>query len=132
MTTQRFSGSSQLTHLLENMNQEGNFPISVLTDQQGLVIASAASSGLDPERQSAVVAFIQKAAVQVSKQLGMAKTDEVSLYDVNGQRLVCRPFCVNGFDLILAVIVPDRAHSHRRATNRALRDIRHTWKKFWD
>ena len=38
--------------------------------------------------QAAVVALIQKTAAQVSSQLGMAQTDEISLYDTDGQRLV--------------------------------------------
>lgn len=126
------SGSTQLNSLLTQINTEGQFPISVLTDFQGLAIAWAASNGMDPERQSAVVAFIQKAAVQVSSQLGMAETDEISFYDVNGQHLVCRPFHVNEYGLILAVIVPYRSHSYRRATNHAVREIRNIWKTFWE
>lgn len=125
------SGSAQLNGLLSQINSEGEFPISVLTDFQGLAIAWAASNGMDPERQSAVVAFVQKAAVQVSKQLGMAETDEISFYDMNGQHLVCRPFHVEQYGLILAVIVPDRGHSYRRVTNQALREIRRIWKTFW-
>jgi len=126
------SGSTQLNSLLTQINSEGQFPISVLTDFQGLAIAWAASTKMDPERQSAVVAFIQKAAVQVSKQLGMADTDEISFYDINGQHLVCRPFQVDQYGLILAVIVPNRDHSYRRATNRAVREIRQIWKTFWE
>ena len=126
------SGSAQLNSLLTQINSEGQFPISVLTDFQGLAIAWAASTRMDPERQSAVVAFIQKAAVQVSRQLGMAETDEISFYDINGQHLVCRPFQVDQYGLILAVIVPNRDHSYRRATNRAVREIRQIWKTFWE
>ncbi len=126
------SGSTQLNNLLTQINSEGEFPISVLTDYQGLAIAWAASTGMDPERQSAVVAFIQKAAVQVSKQLGMAETDEISFYDINGQHLVCRPFQVDQYGLILAIVVPSRGHSYRRATNRAVMEIRRIWKTFWE
>ena len=128
----QLSGSTQLNSLLTQINSEGEFPISVLTDFQGLAIAWAASTGMDPERQSAVVAFIQKTAVQVSKQLGMAETDEISYYDINGQHLVCRPFQVDQFGLILAVMVPHRDHSYRRATNHAVREIRRIWKTFWE
>jgi predicted regulator of Ras-like GTPase activity (Roadblock/LC7/MglB family) len=127
----QLSGSAQLTSLLVQTNTDGGFPISVLTDFQGLPIASAASNGMDPERQSAVVAFVQKAAAQVSRQLGMAGTDEISFYDTRGQHLVCRPFNVDQYGLILAVIVPERGKSYRRATNHAVSEIRHIWKTFW-
>ncbi|MCQ3980323.1 MAG: hypothetical protein DPW09_43480, partial [Anaerolineae bacterium] len=98
------SGSTELARLLAEMNKAGEFPIAVLTDRHGFPIASAAAPGQDPETQSAVVALVQKTAAQVRDQLGMAQTDEISLYDTNGQRLVCRPISVNGHDLILAVL----------------------------
>ncbi len=120
----------QLAELLARMNRESGFPISVLTDQQGLAIASAADKGSDPERQSAVVALVQRAAVQGSQKLGMAETDEISLFDANGQRLVCRPFRVEGFELILAVMASNKTQSHRRATNHTIAEIRRVWKSF--
>ena len=125
------SGAEQLNKLLADMNFKEDYPISVLTDAQGLTVAWAANQGMDPERQSAVVAFVQKTAVQVSKQLGMASTDEISLFDMNGQKLVCRPFTIDGTTLILAVMVADRNTSYRRATNHAIYEIRRIWKTFW-
>ena len=126
------SGSTRLNILLTEMKEAQGFPISVLTDAQGLTVAWAAEKGMDPDRQSAVVAFAQKTAIQVGKQLGMAEADEVSFYDTSGQRLVCRPFSVDGHALILAVIVPDRAQSYRRATNHAVSEISRIFKKFWE
>jgi predicted regulator of Ras-like GTPase activity (Roadblock/LC7/MglB family) len=126
------SGSDKLNQLLAEMNQNGGFPISVLTDAQGLAIASSAHSGMDTDRQSAVVASVQKMAGQVARQLGMGTTDEIALNYENGQRLICRPFQVNGHELILAVIVPEKDVSYRRATNQAINDIRRTWKQFWE
>ena len=126
------SGSARLNQLLAEMNQSAGFPISVLTDVQGLAIASASASGLDTDRQSAVVASIQKMTGQVAKQLGMASTQEIALFDENGQRLICRPFQVNGHQLILAVIVSEKDASYRRATNQVISQIRQTWKQFWE
>ena len=122
------SGSTELARILAEMNKKGNFPIAVIADRQGFPIASAASPGQDPETQSAVVALIQKTAAQVRDQLGMAQTDEISMYDTEGRRLVCRPFSANKHDLILAVLVPDRNQSYRRLTNAAVNAIRRQWK----
>jgi len=127
----QISGSNQLKNLLAQMNAEGGFPISVLTDSQGLTIAWSASDGMDPERQSAAVAYMQKAALQVGKQLGMASTDEISFVDTNGQHLVCRLFDVDNHCLILAVMIPDRDRSYRRATNHAVHQIHKIWNQFW-
>ncbi len=122
------SGSVELSRLLADMNEKGNFPISVLTDRQGFPIASAASAGQNPDTQSAVVALVQKTASQVSQQLGMASTDEISLYDTEGNRLVCRPFNANGHDMILAVLVPNKGQTYRRLTNQTVSAIRKSWR----
>jgi predicted regulator of Ras-like GTPase activity (Roadblock/LC7/MglB family) len=125
------SGSVLMNRLLAAVNEAGGFPISILTDSQGLTIASAAKDGRDPERQSAVAAFLHKAVLQVSKQLGMAGADEISLFDSNGQHLVCRFFTVNEQGLILAVIVPERGQAYRRVTQQAVSRIQKIWEQFW-
>lgn len=130
--TKQESGSTKLNRLLAEMNEKGRFPVSVLTDAQGLAIASASNNGMDTDHQSAVVALVQKMAGQVVRQLGMAATDEIALNDENGQRLICRPFQVHEHELILAVIVPEKEISYRRATNQTINDIRRTWKQFWE
>ncbi|MFN8453963.1 MAG: hypothetical protein U0401_04695 [Anaerolineae bacterium] len=122
------ASSNELAKLLTDMNEQGGFPISVLTDRHGFPIASAAGPGHNADTQSAVVAMVQKTATQVRDQLGMAQTDEISLFDTNGQRLVCRPMSVNGHEMILAVLVPDKDKSYRRLTNQAVSAIRRTWK----
>lgn len=121
-------GSTELTKVLADMNAKGGFPIAVVTDRHGFPIASAAAPGQDPDIQSAVVALVQKTAIQASHQLGMAQADEVSLYDTEGRRLVCRPFDANGHNLILAVLVPDKSQSYRRLTNQAVNAVRRQWK----
>ena len=89
------SGSTEMAKVLAQLNQAGGFPIAVLVDRDGFPLASAAAPGQNPEMQSAVVAQVQKTVNQVSDRLGMAQTDEVSVYDTEGRRLVCRPFSAN-------------------------------------
>jgi len=120
-------GSSKLATLLADLNKQGGFPIAILTDRQGFPIASAAAPGQDPQSQAAVVALIQKTASQVRDQLGMAQTDEISVFDTCGRRLVCRPFRVDGQDMILAIMVPTRTQSYRRLTNKAVDAVRREW-----
>lgn len=122
------SGSTELAQILADMNEQGGFPIAVITDRHGFPIASAAAPGQDPDTQSAVVALVQKTATQVRNQLGMSQTDEISLFDTEGRRLVCRPFSANGHEMILAVLVTDKNQSYRRLTNTAVNAIRRQWK----
>ncbi len=132
MDTQNIkSGSNELNQILEVMNEEGGFPISILTDSQGLAIASAAQDGMNADRQSAVVAFIQKTAVQVSKQLGFSASEEISLLDADGKHLICRSFKANGYELILSVMIPDRSGSYRRVTSSAINKIIKVWAGYW-
>ncbi len=121
-------GSGEITHLLAEMNKKGDFPISVLADSQGFPIAFAAAPDQDPAIQSAVVALVQKATAQAGSQLGMSQTDEISLYDTEGRRLICRPFNVNDHSLILAVLVPDKRQSYRRLTNTAVSAVKRQWR----
>ena len=121
------TGSDTLASLLVNLNEKGGFPIALLTDYQGFPIASASKADQDPQRQAATVALIQKTVTQASDQLGLDETDEFSLFDASGQRLVCRPFSVNGDNMILAILIPDRNQSYRRLTNNTLNAVRRQW-----
>ncbi len=122
------SGSTEIAAILAQMNQQGQFPIAVVTDRQGFPIAAAAAPGQDPDLQAAVVALIQKTATQVQNQLGMAQTDEISMYDTAGRRLVCRPFSANGHNMILAVVIPDRKQTYRRLTSLTISAIIRGWR----
>ena len=116
-------GNTALAERLAEMNVQGGFVASVLSDRQGFLIAAAVAAGHDPDVQSAVVAQVQNAISHVRGQLGMGQTDEIAVADSSGRRLVCRLFRAGDQELILAVLVPTRA-SYRRLTNRAIRDIR--------
>src|SRR4030042_5005192 len=84
-------GPGNLTDVLQSLNATGGFLVTVLTDAEGLVLASAPAPGWDAEKQAAVVALILRAARQ-SEDVSLGSTDEISIRDVSGRRLVCRPF----------------------------------------
>jgi predicted regulator of Ras-like GTPase activity (Roadblock/LC7/MglB family) len=110
--------------MLTDMNQEGGFPIAVLTDVDGFTIASAAAADQDSERQSAVVAVVQRTALQVQDRLGMSETEEFSMFDKDGKRLICRLFTATGHAMILAVLVPNKDLTYRRLMTRTVNAIR--------
>lgn len=119
------SGSTRLAGILHDLNSQGGFPISVLTDRDGLLLASACTPDWDSEKQAAVVAVIQRAAQQ-TEGVEMGRADEVTVRDDLGRRLVCRPFAVVDRVLILGVLAAN-GRAYRRATNEAVRAIRRTW-----
>jgi len=81
----------ELQRLLANLNEQGRFAASVLTDGMGLPIASAAESSVE-EGQAAVAALVQVVAGRIRERLNLSETDEVSFFDSSGRRLVCRLF----------------------------------------
>lgn len=126
------SGTTELMNVLQHLNREGNFSTSILTDSQGLSIASAHAQGLDPEKQAAIVAVVQKSANQAGRQLGMPITSEISLHTTDGQRLISRAFQAGKYELILSITVPAHQKTYRRLTNRAIADIRRIWARHWE
>jgi predicted regulator of Ras-like GTPase activity (Roadblock/LC7/MglB family) len=131
MASQVNSGFDLLESILFEMNSIGKFPKSVLTDKEGLPIASAASDGSNADRESAVVASIQKTAIQVSKQLGFTELDEISFSYHDGQQLVIIPFNVKDKVLILTATVTDRNQPYRKITNNAIVEIIKVWDYYW-
>jgi predicted regulator of Ras-like GTPase activity (Roadblock/LC7/MglB family) len=131
MPAQSNSGFDLLESILFEMNSLGKFPRSVLTDKEGLSIASAASDDSSSDRQSAVVAFIQKSAIQASKQLGFAELDEITFSYKNGQQLVILPFNAKDKILILTALVTDRNQPYRKITSNAIAEIIKVWDYYW-
>jgi predicted regulator of Ras-like GTPase activity (Roadblock/LC7/MglB family) len=113
--------------LLREMNKQGGFLAATLSDTQGLCIAAAADINYDLDVQSAVAALVQKAARQIQSQLGMEQPDEITVRDIDGTRLVSRPFKANGQELFLSVLISDR-QCYRRLTSQAIRNIQREWR----
>jgi predicted regulator of Ras-like GTPase activity (Roadblock/LC7/MglB family) len=109
--------------ILRELNRAGGFAATVLTDGQGLVLAAESAPGQDANAQAAVVALVEKTAGRVVQQLGMAPTDEISVFDAQGRRLVWRPFAIGEKTLILSVLVLDKGKSYRQLTNRGIRAL---------
>lgn len=127
MLSNSLPSPTRLTQILTEMNLEGQFPMAILADRDGFPIASVSGNEQDPEKQSALVALVQRAVSHAQSQLGMAETDEFSVFDAQGTRLVCRPFVAGGQTMVLAIIVPDKNLPYRRLTTRAIRAIQQLW-----
>jgi predicted regulator of Ras-like GTPase activity (Roadblock/LC7/MglB family) len=124
------SGMGRLNQILAQMNQDGGYSISTLTDENGLVIAFATDQEMDPERHSAVVSFMQSASARASHQVGLGETDEIALSDRDARRLVCRPFVIDDYHLILSVFVTQRDQAYRRISNHAISRVKKLWRIF--
>jgi len=112
--------------VLRKMNEQGNFKAAILASGDGLPIATAPST-YDTDTTAAMVALLQSVSKEAREQLEMADVDEVTIFDRDRIRLVCRYLVLEGEELILAVMVPPNRH-YRRLTNQAIKEIRAVWK----
>jgi predicted regulator of Ras-like GTPase activity (Roadblock/LC7/MglB family) len=113
--------------VLAEMNRTAQFQASTLSLRDGLLVASSASNGDNLAAQSAVVAKLAEAANLIRSQMAIGAPEELSFNAEDGKRLICRPFELNGHELILAVLVPKRGQPYRRATSRAIARLRTVW-----
>lgn len=121
----RSDGTIQPTSLegiLHQMNQAGEFQVSMLTSTAGLPIATVPAT-YDSDFTAAMVALIQRASIDAKSQLGMADVDEVTIQDRDRIRLVCRYIALGRERLILVVVVPP-GQAYRSVTNRAVSQLR--------
>lgn len=115
-----------ISQVIADMSREAKFPAATLSGRDGLLVAAHSNNGDNPARQSAVVAKLAEAANLLRSQMALGAPAELSYATEDGRRLVCRPFSLNGQDLILAVVVPS-GQPYRRATNKAIAQLRSAW-----
>ena len=116
------SAELSFINILEEMNLEGGFRRSVLSTSEGLPIASAPMRP-DHELASATIAMLQQVSVETQDHLGLAPVDEVAIRTKEGVHLVCRTIPSGEDWICLCALVPP-GQAYRRATNRAVRQIR--------
>ncbi len=116
-----------LADILKTLASEQEFSLAVLTDRNGLPIASSDGDQDASEAQSAVVAQIQNVVIRALGNISMSTPDEISLNDVSGRKLVCRQFPGGDGAVYLAVVIPDRKKSYRKAMNLAIRSLQKVW-----
>lgn len=107
--------------ILREMNEQGKFHGAVLASNDGLTLA-AVPSPYDSDTAAAMVAMLQRVGFEARELLDMAEVDEISIFDQDRIRLVCRYVDLQGEKLILAVMVPPYQY-YRRVTNAAIQRI---------
>ena len=113
---------TSLKQVLYALHEAGKFKATVLASADGLLIGTV-SADYDGDVMAAVVALLQRAGAETQQQLGIAEIDEIFIRSRDRVRLVCRHITTGAENLSLVVIVPP-GHCYRRATNRAVRQIK--------
>lgn len=106
----------QTEALLEATNVLGDYPMSLVCTDQGLVVASAGDGGADAD-VAAFTSLFDDIVLRATRDLGFAEVDEVTLLDPGKGRTVIRPLLMSGSSrLFLVVRVPGK-RTWRRHTN---------------
>ena len=117
---------TEIYQLLSRAQKDGDMEAVVLTDGEGLPMASVTRNGTDGETTAAVAALARRVAMRVEECIGMEAIDESHFRDKEGRLLVCRLFEAEGQNLILIVLV-DQKRAYRRVTNRLIKQVQTLW-----
>ena len=109
----RKSQIDELNAYLDLANQEGDLLISVLIDRRGDVIASSTNLPHVPDVEPEAAAQLQASVVRASRSLGLDQVHEVTIEDILGRRLICRPIELDGQAITLAVLTSTRKRCRR-------------------
>jgi predicted regulator of Ras-like GTPase activity (Roadblock/LC7/MglB family) len=112
--------------LLCDFSRQGEFEYAFIADKSGLLMACTASNMSVMETQAAVLARIKNTVAMVDEQKGLGNIEEM-VFNVSGKKkLVCRNFCINKNQLILAVSMESHL-SYKRITGSFIRQLQSMW-----
>jgi predicted regulator of Ras-like GTPase activity (Roadblock/LC7/MglB family) len=113
-----------LTKVLEYLNSEGRVKASIIATDEGFVIASAVSRGVDEKVAAAMGSFVHNAAERAREELTLGMIRDITIRCENGI-LVCKSTQMqDGRFVILAALVPRNTRFFLRGINNALREIK--------
>jgi hypothetical protein len=103
----------ELNAYLDFVNQKGDLLISTLIDCRGDVIVSSTNLPHGPDVEPETATELHAFVVRASCSLGLDHVREVTIEDVLGQRLICRPIELDGQTITLAVLTSTRKRCRR-------------------
>jgi hypothetical protein len=112
--------------MLCNYAKQGGFDFAFIADQSGLLMACTSSIMSVMETQAAVLARIKNTISMVDEKKGLGSIEEM-VFNVSGKKkLICRNFCINKTQLILAVSMESHL-AYRRLTGTFIHQLQCTW-----
>lgn len=112
----------QITELLVAANERGGFPMSLLSTEQGLLVASTGSQPRLQTQVAALTALFDDVVCRSSRDLDLLQIDELTIRDGQLGRIVVRPVQTPVSRMFLVVSVP-RGCAWRRVTTQLVRNI---------
>ena len=118
-----------LTEILEELNNTGRVKASIVATDEGFVIASAVSRGVDEKVAAAMGSFVFNTADRARDELNLGVIRDITIRCENGI-LVCKSAMLeDNRPVVLAALVPRNTRFYIRPVNNALRKIREVLKE---
>jgi predicted regulator of Ras-like GTPase activity (Roadblock/LC7/MglB family) len=115
---------NKLPLILEEMNKEGGYTVSVLARGDGLLVASAASPTANRDLVAAMSGMIAEVAERVRSELKLGDVRDISLRCAEGKAVFKRVGSRGDELLILGALMPRKVRYHARAIGKASTQIR--------
>jgi predicted regulator of Ras-like GTPase activity (Roadblock/LC7/MglB family) len=113
-----------LTGILEELNKTGRVKASIVATDEGFVIASAVSRGIDEKVAAAMGSFVFNTADRARDELKLGMIRDITIRCEQGT-LVCKSTLLeDNRPVVLAALVPRNTRFFIRAVNKALGEIR--------
>jgi predicted regulator of Ras-like GTPase activity (Roadblock/LC7/MglB family) len=113
-----------LTGILEELNKTGRVKASIVATDEGFVIASAVSRGIDEKVAAAMGSFVFNTADRARDELKLGMIRDITIRCEQGT-LVCKSTLLeDNRPVALAALVPRNTRFFIRAVNKALGEIR--------
>ena len=115
---------TKLPAILEQMNKEGGYTVSVLARGDGLLVASAAAPNVNRDVVAAMSGIITEVAERVRSDLKLGDVKDISLRCADGKAVFKRVGALGDEVLIIGAMMPRKVRYHSRAIGKASTTIR--------
>lgn len=115
---------TKLPEILETMNTEGGYTVSVLARGDGLLVASAAAPNVNRDVVAAMSGIITEVAERVRRDLKLGDVRDISLRCADGKAVFKRVGALGDEVLIIGAMMPRNVRYHSRAIGKASTTIR--------
>jgi predicted regulator of Ras-like GTPase activity (Roadblock/LC7/MglB family) len=113
-----------LTDILKELNKTGRVKASIVATDEGFVIASAVSRGVDEKVAAAMGSFVFNTADRAKDELKLGMIRDITIRCEKGS-LVCKSTLLeDGRPVVLAALIPRNTRFYIRQINKTLRKIR--------
>ncbi|MHA2206572.1 MAG: roadblock/LC7 domain-containing protein [Candidatus Thorarchaeota archaeon] len=113
-----------LAKILEEMTKEGGFHASVLSRDDGLLMASAASPTTNREVAAAMAGLVVDSVERMRTELSLGELKDITVRSKKGKAVFRKIASKDQQNLILVAIMPRNIRYHARALGKAATKIR--------